>query len=586
MAESSLISILSTEHGRLRREQRDIRKRDFAKAIRHATAERAQYMQRWKLEYDGIVFILDNSMSREVTAYPSPLALAPLDTRDRIVHNKTNDLLEMKPELCTSHTVLVVDNSGSMATHDIYLHKNRQVAAYSITAMEFVAEQLFQKTATNSDVLTLIEFNNQAREEFARESFDWVLYNKLLSRRDQRSYKNRKRMVTFDALFGDTNYLKALDAADKALQSIDHDLCALSLFFLSDGAPTDAKSLQITEEEANDRMISKMQEIANKYGEKLNVCMVGFGSANRDFSVMTAMSDAVMAADSGAKSKFFYCEKASNKIESAVSSLVTSTTMTRTHLLSSDRGKDRTKRDVQIESNKNRKDQWSYYLIKRHSVYNRSLDRFERRKGLPTGSFLGAEETYEGSHLKALREMPPPYLAINKGACGIGAERIAKRCYLATSMSEKSFELQAMVAKESKYVERQEDNVEFHKTFCETQDLAGYLAYEFNARLVGLPWYSKEETPNIAFLPCAILVLDDPDWPERGVLVEKKLNVEKYGWRKYNDNAGVRHKSKMSPEQSSDLTYSNICSRVSMENTTMHRLISNESFKSWMTLMT
>ncbi|KAL3942710.1 MAG: hypothetical protein SGBAC_003155 [Bacillariaceae sp.] len=536
MSGSSLISILSTDHGRLRREQRDIRKRDFSKAIRYGTAERT-WGRRWKLEYDGIIFIVDDSMSREVTAYPSPLSLAQIDTKERILHTQAKDLLKLKPELCTSHTVLVVDNSGSMTTHDIILHKNRQVAAYSITAMEFVAEQLFRQTATNSDVLTLIEFDSQAREVFSRESFDWVLYNKILNRRDERSFIERQGLDVLDAMYGDTNYIHALDAADRALQTIDHDRCALSLFFLSDGAPTDGRSLGITKETATHRMISKMKEMAAKYGDKLNVHMVGFGASHQDFSIMTAMTEAVTAANSGAKSEFIYCDKAANKIESAVSSLVSSTTMTRTHLLSSDRGKDRTKRNVQLESG-NSQDQWNYFPIRRHLVYDTRYDQFVDMRGLPTGSFVGAEEKYGETRLKTLHESPPPYIAINREAFGVGAERIATRCYLATSKSEESFELQAMVAKETNLVQRPDDNVEFHKTFCETQDLASYLALEFNKRLVGLPWYDKDKTPTIAFLPCSILTLDDPDWPERGVLVEKKLNVDAYGWRKYNDNAG------------------------------------------------
>jgi hypothetical protein len=96
-----------------------------------------------------------------------------------------------------------------------------------------------------------------------------------------------------------------------------------------------------------------------------------------------------------------------------------------------------------------------------------------------------------------------------------------------------------MVAKETILVERPDDNVQFHEDFCKTQSLAAYLALEFNNRLVALPWNSELNTPQIIFLPCSVLVLDDPEWRDRGVLVEKKLNVEKYGWRKYNDNAGV-----------------------------------------------
>jgi len=536
MSGSSLISILSTDHGRLRREQRDLSKRDCLKAIRYGKKSKGCF-NCWIFEYDGIVYIVDNLMEREVTAYPSPLALAPTNIRDKVVHNRTNDLLEQKPELCTSHTVLVVDISGSMVKKDIALHKTRQIAAYSVTAMEFVVEQLFQKSATNSDVLTLIEFNRTAQELFSRESFDWVLYNKLLSRRDTRSYRQRAGLVTLDAITGDTNYLKALDAADDALRSIDHDRCALSLFFLSDGAPTDAQVLGIAPDAAKQRMTSKMQGIANKYGDKLNVHMVGFGGASRDFSVLTAMAEAVESAESGAQAKYIYCEQAAHKMESAVSSLVKSTTLTRTHLLSSDRGKSRTKRNVRLEGG-NSPNQWNYFPIRRHLVYDTRHDRFVDMKGLPTGSFVGSEETYGENHLKAMHERPPPYIAINREAFGVGAERIATRCNLAMEASDQNFVLQSMVAKETILVERPDDNVEFHKTFCETQDLASYLAYEFNNHLVGLPWYDSKKTPIIAFLPCSILVLDDPKWPGRGVLVEKKLNVEKYGWRKYNDNAG------------------------------------------------
>lgn len=225
-----MISILSTEHGRLRRKQRDIRKRKFAKAIRHGTRERA-WMGRWKLQHDGIIFIVDKDMTKEVTAYPKPLALAPVEANDQILHGRTKELLTRRAQLCTSHTVLVVDNSGSMARKDIPMHKTRQVAAYSVTAMDLVAEQLFKQTATNLDVVTLIEFDRNAREIFSQELFDWILYNKILDRRDSRGYKARQGLSLQDIVNGDTNYVSALEAADQALCGIDHDRCALSSSF-------------------------------------------------------------------------------------------------------------------------------------------------------------------------------------------------------------------------------------------------------------------------------------------------------------------------------------------------------------------
>jgi hypothetical protein len=76
--DTSLITILSSHHGRLRREQRDIDKRDLQKAFKHGTKHKA-WGQRWLVEYDGITFITDSTMRREVTAYPSPLPEMPTD---------------------------------------------------------------------------------------------------------------------------------------------------------------------------------------------------------------------------------------------------------------------------------------------------------------------------------------------------------------------------------------------------------------------------------------------------------------------------------------------------------------------------
>ena len=48
---TSLITILSSAHGQLRREQRDIDKRDLQRALKYGTRESA-WGQRWKVEYD------------------------------------------------------------------------------------------------------------------------------------------------------------------------------------------------------------------------------------------------------------------------------------------------------------------------------------------------------------------------------------------------------------------------------------------------------------------------------------------------------------------------------------------------------
>lgn len=151
---TSLITILSSEHGRLRREQRDIDKRDLQRALKYGTFENTLDGRCWKVEYDGIIFVTNPKMTREITAFPSPLPLADLDCKAIEDNLKVKYLLEHRPELSTSHTIIVIDNSGSMLSkkNDVLLYRDSQNAAFSFTALEFIAEQLFSNTAVNSDL--------------------------------------------------------------------------------------------------------------------------------------------------------------------------------------------------------------------------------------------------------------------------------------------------------------------------------------------------------------------------------------------------------------------------------------------------
>ena len=160
--QTSLITILSSAHGRLRREQRDIDKRDLQKAIKHGTRYFQPSQRTWVVTYDGIIFVVDKALKREVTVFPAPLATAPISLQVAANHSAAKEVIKRKPELCNSHTVLVIDNSGSMRERDIALHRDRQIAAYTLTALEFIAEQLFSNTANNSDVVSLVEFSNEA----------------------------------------------------------------------------------------------------------------------------------------------------------------------------------------------------------------------------------------------------------------------------------------------------------------------------------------------------------------------------------------------------------------------------------------
>lgn len=533
--QTSLITILSSEHGRMRREQRDINMRSLQKAIKHGTRERC-WGGRWKIEYDGIIFISDDSLRREVTAFPSPLSFAEIDDDALAAHDKARRVLELKPELCNSHTVLVVDNSGSMSTHDINLHRDRQTAAYTVTALEFVAEQLFNGTANNSDVVSLVEFSNKAKVVFTREPVSWVLYNQLLARRDSRNFQARESAKMAEYYRCDSNYLPALDAAEELLSKGFHDACALSLFFLSDGAPSDARELDVTPAAANRHMCRRMQDIASKFGHQLDIAMVGFGNGFHDFATLKSMVEAVKEVSRETRAEFMYCDKVSNAIGAAVTSLVSSTTATRTMLMEGPTSRSKTERNIASEEEQVSRN-WRFYRILNHFGFDPREEDFVQYPGLPPGALRESNQ----NEAKSRYFKPPSLLAINTHYCGKGIERLAFRAQLSVGQRPSDFVLGEMVAKETVVVERIEENVAFHRSFLETQSLASHLAKEFNSRLQALPGYGKKSTPKISFLGCSVLVLDDPEWPggERGVLVEKMLDTHIHEWCKWNNNAGA-----------------------------------------------
>ncbi len=531
---TSLISILSSTHGQLRREQRDIDKRDLQRALKYGRRNRA-WGERWQVEYDGITFITDSTMRREITAYPSPLPEADVDASTMAASSKAKHLLEQKPELSTSHTVIVIDNSGSMLSkkNDVHLYRDSQNAAFSMTALEFIAEQLLNNTAGNSDLVSLVKFDAKASVEFSREPIGWPVYNKILEHRNKQTYTSRRFSPEMDALMGGSNYLPALQKAKDLLSLGYHDKLALSLFFFSDGCATDYKELGDSIEKSYSLMREEISELASTFGDSLSVSMVGLGDVNDEFTPLREMADA--ATKAGAKGSFERCERTAHSISSAISSMVTSTTETRVALQEGGRRGYTERSDLTSEQFSFPKCKWEYFQIFEHFVYYPQERNLVPQSALPLAAVHSSpEEAFERENV------PPPYIAINRNYVGKGAERVAFRCRLSDEKSPNGFVFLDMVAKETKHDQRIEERISFHTGFAETQDLASYLSFEFNKQLRATPKYCPNSTPQLQFVSCSVLLLEDPNWPggERGVLVEKMLDTDRFRWTKWNDNNG------------------------------------------------
>jgi Alpha-kinase family len=315
--------------------------------------------------------------------------------------------------------------------------------------------------------------------------------------------------------------------------------CALSLLFLSDGAPTDARNKGLTPIAAQRQICSRMEKLGTKFGNRLCIHTIGFGNEWNDFSVLREMVDATTRASKETRAKFIYCGKFSHEIGSAVSSLVTSLTETRTSLAQG-RSTRYTMRNIAGEEGGVNDKDWRYYKIVGHmSGYVPKTKEFVRSRSLPRAAWT--QENDREFRRRVIENRLPPFLAISSKHCGKGAERFAFRSRLADAEHKKMFVFGAMVAKETNAVERVEENIELHKTFLETQSLASHLAKEFNSCLKALPFYQETQTPRVEFLDCSVLLLEDFAFPGnwRGVLLEKMLETDRFRWTKWNDNAGT-----------------------------------------------
>ncbi len=110
---TSLITLLSTVHGRDRRKLRSIEKCDLQAAVKYGKKESGHpdprtRLPRWKYTFGNVVYITDSSSRTEVTSYVLPLEIdeVPLSASDEALHVRLSSQLQRRPELSKSHTVL------------------------------------------------------------------------------------------------------------------------------------------------------------------------------------------------------------------------------------------------------------------------------------------------------------------------------------------------------------------------------------------------------------------------------------------------------------------------------------------------
>jgi hypothetical protein len=217
-------SLISHTHGRQRRAERGIEKEDLKNAIKLGRKERANPGRdgkpRWRYSHKGVVFITDETSKHEITSWR--------------LDGAADDVLqaEVGHGACRSHTVIIVDHSGSMRKGDVQGHKTRTAAVYDCLIRDFVRPQI--ETAQNQKkgapqvdaVVTLISMSDDAKVLFERQPFGEAMVDTMNQLKQSRACSHG-------------NYLPALDKAIEVLDGDAYSGAQVFLVFLSDGAPSD-----------------------------------------------------------------------------------------------------------------------------------------------------------------------------------------------------------------------------------------------------------------------------------------------------------------------------------------------------------
>jgi hypothetical protein len=586
-------ALVSSTHGRCRREKRGITKSELQSAKQYGMKEDG-HSGRVKYTYGGIVFIYDPRTKKEVTSYrsqdissdssgtkctkPITLEKAVCDLKHVGSCNFNVKKVTTAKEEWTSHSVIVVDMSGSMRRDDVNGARCRSDGVWLSLARDLIKAPLDNGTRAATDFISVVLMSGEAKCVIRCQPTDWVLYNKFIDMREW----------SMERPEGPGNYMPALKMADSLLMLNTCGSCSLSLLFFSDGRPSDLGDFAGT-----------MGAIAAKFGRRLACTCIGMADQDEDFSTLQAM---VRKAKSlGAIASFRKPSLDVDSLSDIVTSVASTLTSARTEIRELGGKQARTVRvDVTREEHGAPDDEfltsdWQTYEVlgfwswcnKRNNfakVFDwkceccRADCRLSRddmicpdcqavcycsevcRQAISSDHKAKCEALASDLHKGMIvhKEIHSFKVAIRQTIFGEGAERMVHKLRYLNEQAESPghFTGPLMVAKESRFIEeearydrskRRPATLEYHRSFMMTQGIASEMAARFNAALEELKQSvgpGHPEFPRISFLEPMVVKVRDGKLGEYGILIEPMLEVARY--EKFNNNMGyVKGQSKV-----------------------------------------
>ncbi|GAX22147.1 hypothetical protein FisN_39Lh014 [Fistulifera solaris] len=542
---TSAITLVETEHGRMRRKQRGIDKKDLQAAKKYGRRYKNRYCANGhataRYVYKGITYIVNEVTGEEITCYAKSLELeqVPLTESMRREYAIACRNIKENPHTWTSNSVLVVDTSGSMREADVWGTRNRLAAVWVSIALDFLATRLETGEGCVTDVISIVTLGESADVIFEEEPYSWVLYNKLVRVYSETLVKPR----------GHGPFLPSLEKAEKLLLRNPNASCAVSLTFLSDGRPSDAVfgavGVGLGKDGSYEVIENKVGDLAKQFGRRLTFKAIAIGDYD-DFDMLKRMVDA--ADDYGAHADFCLPSMTSSALGEVFTSVATSITSTQLELTDAQSKKQRQVRNILRESRS--KAGQDILSVSDDEFWIYSLSRTTRKiyKEWMEPDSDGRNKTRHKYEKAELQHPDARYVAFAKCPFGEGAERFAYR-FFELAADCKTIVGKPMVAKESRLILDVDSadelaRKEFTAVFCKTQQLARRLAKDFNAKLK-TSYRVDERTPTVDFLDCSIYELDDDNLGVLSVLVGDKLDHTK--WQKWNSNNGFVEGMKKAP---------------------------------------
>lgn len=590
MYATELSELQSGLHGRIRREERRISKATLKAARRYGMREHSQDNAVVKYTFSGVTFVYNHITDREITSYAAPdyaspvagtRCTLPLVMRRKYSTDPTRHEAEKlrhaqirsrffrdNHKKVTSHTVYVVDCSGSMRIDDVDGARCRSDAVWTSLARDGVQAAIESGSASITDIVSVVAMiDNEATTVLRCDPTDWILFNMLLEFGEWDTIRPE----------GPGCYIPAIKEAFSLLDRYDTGKQSLALTFVSDGKPSD-----------NGDFVGLVGLFAQRFGRRLTVTCIGVGE-DGDFQVMHDMVQ---------EARHFQCNalflKAAihtsslSKIITNVSSLIAASKVEMTRCGS----QLQIRKDVLRERRYAPDDEalngeWSVYDTSRHKVYNTVVrvwawdadkDDFvclmdprcvicyqgvassesmeaDANKGILCGGcrscFVCHDCDGKVQHRQKhsmtecskwlqqrrrgfiiQRSIPSFNIAIKNKFFSEGVERlVAKVRYLD---SKRNFIGARAVAKQSRFVEEEnsyENRMDYHRQFLRTQAIAAQMAREFNNATSKLDM----KVPGVEFLDPLVFELANERGEEVNHLLEDMLDGK---YEKFNNNMG------------------------------------------------